>query len=384
MLVEDDNNLRAIYGDRLLAEGYEIVSARDGEEALAMSVKEKPNLIISDVMMPKISGFDMLDILRSTPETKDVKVIMMTALSQAEDKERADKLGADKYLVKSQVTLEDVARVVHEVLGDGNPAEAATASDTPIAAQAAEPIPATTPVDPIAAATAALSAAPPVAAPAPVAPNPFEVSTPATPVVAEVSQPTVVQSASPTVPLPSTDPLPATSASSVPTDITTPSTGTTPQDVPTQSTDSGTPAASSSVMTSATNDDTQAASTSSEPVTTPVTPTTTTPISDPNAPADSFGGVKKVIQPINDLSATAEPKIYELYEKEMANEAGSSPVVAPTATGATASTTTTVEPDLDISTLQQPPADTTPAPETPVEQPSPAPGQTFDPNSVAL
>ncbi|MCB9821403.1 response regulator [Candidatus Nomurabacteria bacterium] len=118
MLVEDDTNLREIYGARLMAEGYEIVAAQDGEAALAMAVKEKPDLIISDVMMPKISGFDMLDILRSTPETKDTKVIMMTALSQAEDKSRASELGADKYLVKSQVTLEDVARVVHELLGD--------------------------------------------------------------------------------------------------------------------------------------------------------------------------------------------------------------------------------------------------------------------------
>ena len=116
MLVEDDNNLREIYEARLLAEGYEIVSAQDGEEALALAVKEKPDLIIADIMMPKISGFDMLDILRSTPETKDVKVVMMTALSQAEDKARADKLGADRYLVKSQVTLEDVAKVAREVL----------------------------------------------------------------------------------------------------------------------------------------------------------------------------------------------------------------------------------------------------------------------------
>ncbi len=116
MLVEDDNNLREIYEARLLAEGYEIVSAKDGEEALALAVKEKPDLIISDVMMPKISGFDMLDILRSTPEIKNTKVIMMTALSQAEDKSRADKLGADRYLVKSQVTLEDVARVAREVI----------------------------------------------------------------------------------------------------------------------------------------------------------------------------------------------------------------------------------------------------------------------------
>jgi CheY-like chemotaxis protein len=118
MLVEDDNNLREIYGERLMAEGYEIVSAKDGEEALALAVKEKPDLIISDVMMPKISGFDMLDILRQTPETKNTKVIMMTALSQAEDKQRANNLGADKYLVKSQVTLEYVARVVDDVLND--------------------------------------------------------------------------------------------------------------------------------------------------------------------------------------------------------------------------------------------------------------------------
>jgi CheY-like chemotaxis protein len=116
MLVEDDNNLREIYGARLLAEGHEIVAAKDGEEALAIAVKEKPDLIISDVMMPRISGFDMLDILRNAPETKETKVIMMTALSQAEDKARADQLGADRYLVKSQVTLEDVARVVKDVL----------------------------------------------------------------------------------------------------------------------------------------------------------------------------------------------------------------------------------------------------------------------------
>ncbi len=119
LLVEDDNNLREIYGARLMAEGFEIVSAADGEEALALAVKEKPDLIISDVMMPKISGFDMLDILRTTPETKDTKVIMMTALSQPEDRARGESLGADRYLVKSQVTLEDVVATVHEVLGDG-------------------------------------------------------------------------------------------------------------------------------------------------------------------------------------------------------------------------------------------------------------------------
>lgn len=118
LLVEDDSNLREIYGARLEAEGYKIFSANDGEEALAVAVKEHPDLIITDIMMPKISGFDMLDILRSTPETKDVKVIVMTALSQDEDKQRGKDLGADYYIVKSQVTLDDVVRVVQEILAN--------------------------------------------------------------------------------------------------------------------------------------------------------------------------------------------------------------------------------------------------------------------------
>lgn len=118
LLVEDDSNLREIYGARLEAEGYSILSANDGEEALAIAVREHPDLIISDIMMPKISGFDMLDILRSTPETKDTKVVMMTALSQDEDKQRGKALGADHYIVKSQVTLDDVVKVVQEILGD--------------------------------------------------------------------------------------------------------------------------------------------------------------------------------------------------------------------------------------------------------------------------
>ncbi len=120
LLVEDDKSLREIYGVRLLAEGYDIVSAGDGEEALAMAIKERPDLIVSDVMMPKISGFDMLDILRSTTETRNIKVIMMTALSSEDQRRRGEALGADRYLVKSQVGIEDVVRTVHDVLQDSH------------------------------------------------------------------------------------------------------------------------------------------------------------------------------------------------------------------------------------------------------------------------
>ena len=134
MIVEDDLALREIYSIRLTAEGYTIVVAGDGEEALAVAAQEKPDLILSDVMMPKISGFDMLDILRSTPELKDTKVVMMTALSSPEQRARGEALGADRYLVKSQVGIEDVVNVIHEVLGDA-------AAPAPAPAEAAAPAP---------------------------------------------------------------------------------------------------------------------------------------------------------------------------------------------------------------------------------------------------
>lgn len=136
MVVEDDASLREIYSIRITAEGYEVVSAGDGEEALAVAVREKPDLILSDVMMPKISGFDMLDILRSTPETANIKVVMMTALSSDDQRRRGEQLGADRYLVKSQVGIEDVVNTIHEVLGDR-----AVEQPQPEAQPAAQPAP---------------------------------------------------------------------------------------------------------------------------------------------------------------------------------------------------------------------------------------------------
>lgn len=163
MLVEDDNSLREIYSIRLVAEGYEVVSAGDGEEALAMAVQERPDLVLSDVMMPKISGFDMLDILRSTPETKNIRVIMMTALSSEDQRQRGESLGADKYLVKSQVGIEDVINAVHEVMGD-KPAAEAQATPAPETALASEatlaPETAVPPVDTTTSANTAIGEAP--------------------------------------------------------------------------------------------------------------------------------------------------------------------------------------------------------------------------------
>lgn len=129
LLVEDDINLREIYAARLAAESYQVVSASDGEEALAIAVREKPHLILLDVMMPKISGFDVLDILRSTPETKNTRVIMLTALSQKSDRARGEQLGVNKYLVKSQITLEDVVQTIRDTLSDVDDGQADDDSD---------------------------------------------------------------------------------------------------------------------------------------------------------------------------------------------------------------------------------------------------------------
>ena len=117
LLVEDDTALASVYRSRLELEGFDICEANNGEDALSLAVSEHPDLILLDVMMPKISGFDVLDILRNTPETTNIRVIMLTALSQPKDKERAEQLGVDDYLVKSQVVIGDVVERVRYHLG---------------------------------------------------------------------------------------------------------------------------------------------------------------------------------------------------------------------------------------------------------------------------
>ncbi len=117
LLVEDDETLASVYVERLEAEGFEVRHVANGEEALANAVEFRPDLILLDVMMPKISGFDVLDILRNTPETTNMKIIMLTALSQPKDKERAEALGVDDYLVKSQVVIADVIERIKFHLG---------------------------------------------------------------------------------------------------------------------------------------------------------------------------------------------------------------------------------------------------------------------------
>ncbi len=117
LFVEDDDALASVYVTRLQAEGFDVKRVPNGEDALATTLQYRPDLILLDVMMPKVSGFDVLDILRNTPEVGNIKVVMLTALSQESDVERAKALGVDDYLVKSQVVIADVVDRIKHHLG---------------------------------------------------------------------------------------------------------------------------------------------------------------------------------------------------------------------------------------------------------------------------
>lgn len=338
MLVEDDNNLREIYEARLLAEGYQIVSAKDGEEALALAVKERPDLIISDIMMPKISGFDMLDILRTTPETKDTKVIMMTALSQAEDKARADKLGADRYLVKSQVTLEDVAKVAREVLGGEG--------GTPAASPAPDPPTTPPPTDSPTSDTPASNS--PTATPEPPAPDKTDTTQASkpTPVTINVAEEPVTPKEGPGADLKDPDDIAQSKADEEATvdkqiksfvDQGTSSSAPAPVPapepiVPTVPTDNKTIDATNAATDKAdklaamVNDimnerKAPAAPTAAQSGQTPSSPSSS------GSATPSSGSQKRVIQPINDITKSSGPNLDELMTKEEQKQPVSTPPV---------------------------------------------------------
>jgi CheY-like chemotaxis protein len=405
LLVEDDNNLREIYEARLMAEGYDIVSARDGEEALSVAIKEKPDLIISDVMMPKISGFDMLDILRTTEETKNVKVIMMTALSQAEDKARAEKLGADRYLVKSQVTLEDVAKVAKDVLDgasnapttpapvatatqapESTPAEASTPPSAPTdtAQQVTSPVPQPEPVIPVASTPADDTAGQSAMPAAPVQTPPATTEPQATP----LSEPT--QADPVTVAPTATEPVASSASPSTEAEDEQEVQEATP--APAQTTIDAEEKAiaqqleqiiSQSVETAQTEQTTVAAPTLPEAPSVPASPepVVATPVSEPAASDESIKTARKVIEPLNNINEDMKPKLEALAaaeeQKEAAQQAAASP--AP------------VVGDSTVSSSAAPQVSNEPvvaAPATPdMSLPKPEPTTTdekIDPNLIAL
>lgn len=118
LIVDHDKMLLEMYTKRLNKAGYEVVFACDGEKALSKAVEHVPHVILLEVMMPKINGFEVLSILKSTRETKNIPVIMFTALSHEAKKKRGLSHGAEKYIVKSEVTPKQVVDMIEKVVKD--------------------------------------------------------------------------------------------------------------------------------------------------------------------------------------------------------------------------------------------------------------------------
>lgn len=116
MLVDDDPGVRDVYKSTLEAQGYRVVAEPNGEKALDSIRKENPDLILLDIMMPQIHGLHILDIIKSTPDASETKVIMLTALSDDETKKQAKKFGAYDFIVKSEVTMPELLKRIDKAL----------------------------------------------------------------------------------------------------------------------------------------------------------------------------------------------------------------------------------------------------------------------------
>jgi len=118
LFIEDESALQKTFGDILGKESYDMISALDGETGLKLAKSKKPDLILLDLVLPKVHGFEVLKELKSDPGTKDIPIIVLTNLEAIEDVNKAIELGAKTYLVKTQYSLEEVVEKVKKALGD--------------------------------------------------------------------------------------------------------------------------------------------------------------------------------------------------------------------------------------------------------------------------
>lgn len=116
LIVDDDLTLREMYEERLKAEGFAVDAAQDGEEALQKAKTDKPNLILLDIMMPKINGLDVLKMLKADDDTKHIPVLLLTALIQDIDRTKGLTSGADDYIVKSETMPGEVIDKIKKTL----------------------------------------------------------------------------------------------------------------------------------------------------------------------------------------------------------------------------------------------------------------------------
>ncbi len=116
LLVEDDNLLIRMYQDKFVRDGYKVNVALNGEEGLVKLKEEKPDLILLDIMMPKMDGFETLKHIKSNSETKGVPVILLTNLGGQDDAKKGLEMGAVAYLIKSEYTPDEIVEKVKEIL----------------------------------------------------------------------------------------------------------------------------------------------------------------------------------------------------------------------------------------------------------------------------
>jgi DNA-binding response OmpR family regulator len=116
LFIEDEPTLQKTLGDALTKEGYQIKTAFDGEEGLLVAKEYKPDLILLDLILPKMDGFAVLQELKKDEETKAVPVIVLTNLEGTADVEKVLELGATTYLVKTNYDLKEVVEKIKKTL----------------------------------------------------------------------------------------------------------------------------------------------------------------------------------------------------------------------------------------------------------------------------
>jgi len=116
LVVEDDEMICSMYKTKFEADGFEVFLANTGSEGLETARKEKPDIIMLDIILPQLDGFSVLTELKKDKQTKKIKVVMLTNLSTEEDKAKGDKLGAIDYLVKASLTPGEVSKKIEEYL----------------------------------------------------------------------------------------------------------------------------------------------------------------------------------------------------------------------------------------------------------------------------
>ena len=118
LFVEDEAALQKTLGDFLEMKGYKMLSALDGEVGLNLAKSQNPDLVLLDLVLPRVHGLDVLKQLKEDPETKETPVIILTNLEGIGEVEKALELGATTYLVKAQYDLEEVFEKIKKILGD--------------------------------------------------------------------------------------------------------------------------------------------------------------------------------------------------------------------------------------------------------------------------